>query len=166
LTLIGAFKCRDGAVLLADRQETIADYAKWDGNKIMHLELANSYRILMAGAGDSDTIDMLKEVFTDAWRNTLTSIPAADIKPLIVRTVEKITKKCVLPWPQRDRPWMNLIWAIHQVSPSAQQQIAGVDLFRTSGLTVHGMLFVVNQPVDLVVAGKAANFAAAMLKNP
>lgn len=38
-------------------------------------------------------------------------------------------------------------------------------LFSSDSVLDPGMLFVVNQPMDLVVAGKAANVAAAMLEN-
>ena len=31
MTLCGAFRCHDGIVMFADRQESIADYAKWEG---------------------------------------------------------------------------------------------------------------------------------------
>lgn len=36
MTLIGTLPCAAGAVLLADRQETIGDYPKWDVDKIKH----------------------------------------------------------------------------------------------------------------------------------
>src|SRR5260370_23566714 len=61
MTVIGALHCNDGVVLCADRQETIADYAKWDVEKINHFELSGVYRLFMAGAGDADMIDMTWE---------------------------------------------------------------------------------------------------------
>src|SRR5260370_34473854 len=71
MTLIGALPCGGGAVLLADRQETITDYAKWDVDKIKHAELQGHYRFLMAGAGDGNTIDMIWEEVVDAWQQAL-----------------------------------------------------------------------------------------------
>ena len=137
-TLIGAFKCPGGAVLLADRQETITDYAKWDVGKIAHLEMEGRYRFFMAGAGDPDTIDMIKEQVTDAWIKipapASRTLSAADLKSLIVRVVATTTKKCILPYPRRDRPNVSLIWAIQQI---ANHGIGSIELFRTSGLAVN-----------------------------
>jgi hypothetical protein len=135
MTLIGAFKCPSGVVLLADRQETIADYAKWDVGKIAHFELSGEHRVFMAGAGDSDTIDMINEQVIEAWAKDA-SRSNADIKALILRTLFKITKKSILPYANRDRPCVNLIWAIQQISNPG---INSIELFRTSGLAVNSI---------------------------
>lgn len=136
MTLIGAFKCPGGVVLLADRQETISDYAKWDVGKITHLEMDDRYRFFMSGAGDSDTIDMMKEQVIEAWIDTPSpsTLSALDLKALIVRVVARLTKKSILPYPNRDRPHVSLIWAIQQI---AKPGIGSIQLFRTYGLTVN-----------------------------
>src|SRR5437016_4309873 len=71
MTLIGTLPVGGGAVLLADRQETISDYAKWDVDKIKHAELQGQYRFLMAGAGDANTIDMVWEEVIAEWHKAL-----------------------------------------------------------------------------------------------
>jgi hypothetical protein len=138
MTLIGAFKCQGGVVLLADRQETITDYAKWDVGKIAHLEMEGRYRFFMSGAGDADTIDMIKERVIDEWAKipspAARTLSAADLKSLIVRVVATTTKKCIFPYPRRDRPMVTLIWAIQQI---ANPGIGSIELFRTSGLAVN-----------------------------
>jgi 20S proteasome alpha/beta subunit len=138
VTLIGAFKCPGGVVLLADRQETISDYAKWDVGKIAHIEMEGHYRFFMSGAGDPDTIDMIKERVIDEWvkipESTARSLSAADLKTLIVRVVATTTKKCIFPFPRRDRPIVSLIWAIQQIANTGP---GSIELFRTAGLAVN-----------------------------
>lgn len=147
MTLIGAIPCGDGVVMLADRQETITNYAKWDVNKISHWELSGQYRFLMAGAGDSDMIDMIKQHVGAVWAgtepisaNTIikaiceNACSADDLRSLIVRVVAAITKKCILPFPRGDRPYVDLIWAIQRInSPLGPRSI---DVFRTYRLSV------------------------------
>jgi len=137
MTLIGALPCGGGAVLLADRQETITDYAKWDANKIKHAEVQGQYRFLMAGAGDGNTIDMVWEEVIDEWRNALPGSLAQPInlKKLIVSVVRRITKESILPYPSGDQPLVELIWAIQQVTPAIQSP----SLFRTYGLAVNSI---------------------------
>ncbi len=136
VTLIGAFKCPGGVVLLADRQETISDYAKWDVGKIAHLEIEGKYRFFMSGAGDPDTIDMIKERVIDDWLKvpSRVNLSAAELKALIVRVVATTTKKCIFPYPRRDRPNVVLIWAIQQI---AKPGVDSIELFRTAGLAVN-----------------------------
>jgi hypothetical protein len=59
MTLIGAFSVNNSAVILADRQETISDYAKWDEGKIYLHEHTSQYRVVLAGAGDPDPINQI-----------------------------------------------------------------------------------------------------------
>jgi hypothetical protein len=67
MTLIGTIKCLDGVVLLADGQETISDYGKWDVNKIKSAEINRTFRIVMAGAGDSNTINEVWDKVSLEW---------------------------------------------------------------------------------------------------
>jgi len=119
MTLIGTLPVGGGAVLLADRQETITDYAKWDVDKIKHAELQGQYRFLMAGAGDGNTIDMVWEEVIDEWPKALPGSLAEPInlKKLIVGVVRRITKESILQYPSGERPSVELIWAIQQVTP-------------------------------------------------
>jgi len=147
VTLIGAIRCMDGVVMLADRQETIPDYAKWDVNKIAHFELADNHRCLMAGSGDSDVIEMIKQHVIAAWSGVppvsanmvIKAVSQGvndinELRPLIIRVVSAITKKCILPWPQKDRPYVDLIWAIQRLT--APFVPGSIDVFRTYRLSV------------------------------
>ena len=138
MTLIGTLPLGGGAVLLADRQETISDYAKWDVDKIKLAELQGQYRFLMAGAGDGSTIDMVWEEVLDEWNKALPGSlgQPINLKKLIVDVVRRITKESILPYPSGDRPWVDLIWAIQQISPPS---LHNPTLFRTSGLTVNSV---------------------------
>ncbi|MBI4478992.1 MAG: hypothetical protein HY651_03115 [Acidobacteria bacterium] len=135
VTLIGAFRCPDGVVLFADRQETIADYAKWDADKIKHLELHDCFRLLMTGSGDSDTLEMVWEEFLKQWKINKPEQPS-DIKALIARVVSRITKRSILPYPRDDRPWIRTIWALQRLPSSSKNHGFGIELFRTAGLVV------------------------------
>jgi len=80
MTLIGALPCLSGVVLLADRQETITDYAKWDVDKFRIVELQGQYRFLMTGAGDANIIDMVWERVVEEWRKALPGSITTPIK--------------------------------------------------------------------------------------
>lgn len=69
MTMIGAMHCSDGVVLLADGQETIADYAKWDVEKMKTAHLNGCVRIVMTGAGDADNIEMIWEKISALWED-------------------------------------------------------------------------------------------------
>jgi hypothetical protein len=161
MTLIGAFRCMDGVVLFADRQETITDYAKWDVGKIKLLELVDTYRLLMAGAGDSDMIDMIWSQVHAEWRKDLRGSRKTEnqekLKDLICRVVATTTKKCMLPYPARERPWADLIWAIQNTNPQftvnpLPPYTGRTDLFRTSGLKLLpiGDFYATGNPVFLM----------------
>jgi len=137
MTLIGALPVGGGAVLLADRQETISDYAKWDVDKIKHAELQGQYRFLMAGAGDGNTIDMLWEEVVDDWRKALPGSlgQPMNLKKLIVIAIRRLTKERILQYPSGDQPFVDLIWAIQQITPAIDSPL----LFRTYGLAVNSI---------------------------
>ncbi len=138
MTLIGVFNTIDGVTLFADRQETITDYAKWDCSKIKILELSDVFRVFMAGAGPSDTCDMIWEKFVEE-HDKKSPLLATELREIIVRMVERITKKCILPFPVKERPYVDLIWVLQhkQCNPLTMRQHLGfIQVFRTSGLDV------------------------------
>src|ERR1039458_5671532 len=109
MTMIGAIKCRDGVVLLADGQETISDYAKGAVNKIKYVELIGRIRVVMTGAGDAASIDMIWEKVSElwgsngsgnlvSWRADFENKSLQEWRKRIVSIVRSITKKCILPW--------------------------------------------------------------------
>jgi hypothetical protein len=146
MTLIGVFEGSD-VVMFADRQETLGDVAKWDCDKINYFEFFQRFRVSMSGAGDSNIIDMIwDEVQTETkelgFRSELPDM--VKVKELILNIVSRITRKCILPYPRNDRPMVDLIWAIQQLSPHESLPSAPefkltwpIDLFRTYGLAVN-----------------------------
>jgi hypothetical protein len=146
MTLIGVFEGSD-VVMFADRQETLADVAKWDCDKIKYFEFFQRFRIAMSGAGDSNTADMIweqvqAETKEFGFKYELPDMPK--LKELILNIVSRITRKCILPYPGNDRPMVELIWAIQQLSPHeslaadpALKLTWPIDLFRTYGLAVN-----------------------------
>jgi hypothetical protein len=133
MTLIGAIPTIEGVVLLADRQETIIDYAKFEAEKIRHHSSDGKLRIFMAGAGDSDTLDMIWEQALGEVikKPNYANLPRSEIKAIIVRNIQSVTKKCIIPYPRNDRDWVQTIVAIQSSGTK------GIELFRTSALTVN-----------------------------
>ena len=56
VTLIAAFRCRDGVVLCADEQETVGDI-RVAVNKLKPEDAGANYQLAIAGSGNSDLID-------------------------------------------------------------------------------------------------------------
>lgn len=141
MTLIGAMKTPGGVVLFADRQETISDYAKWDVGKINIYELQGIFRVCVAGAGPSNTCDMMWDSVLEEMRSSKQSTDPKEIKKTIVETVAKVTKKCVFPCPRGDRPFVDLIWVIQHMDASRvlNQRFNAIQVFRTEGLDVNNI---------------------------
>jgi hypothetical protein len=127
MTLIGTIDCGDSVVILADRQETISDYAKWDCSKIAHYELQDSHRVLFAGAGDSDLIEMVKDRFIEKWQK-FAATDSASLKKIALESVAEVTKEAVNPYPRDARPGAEILWAIQQISRHEP-----ITTFRTHG---------------------------------
>ena len=136
MTQIGVINCQEGVVLFADRQETIPDYAKWDVGKISFLELQGTFRLAMAGAGDANIIEMVWEQVVEGCRSKQVS----ELKDTVIGIIHQITKKAILPMPREDRPYVDLIWVIQAISPTAMQELKwGPLVFRTHSLAVNGI---------------------------
>jgi hypothetical protein len=140
MTLIGAFKTIDGAVLFADGQETIPNYAKFEVEKLYYFEMQGLFRVLMTAAGPSDGIEMLwarvsarlkkdseASVTMDGAKHmTVTavgpSVQIGEVESTIVNTVADFTKECILPWPEGSRPYVAAIWIIQRL---CDEQVPG-----------------------------------------
>jgi hypothetical protein len=149
MTMIGAIKCRDGVVLLADGQETVSDYAKWAVNKIKSVELNGKARIVMTGSGDAASIDMIWEKVSElwgssgsgnlvSWRADFENKSPKEWRKRIVSIVRSITKKSILPWG-RNHQGVGLIWMIQDIAEPINGKPLGYELscelFRTSDLS-------------------------------
>jgi hypothetical protein len=138
MTLIGAIRCLEGVVLLADGQETISDYAKWAVNKIKSAEINQTLRVVMAGAGDSDGIDMIWEKVSHMWEGTgsdwmsgwvagVKERPPVEWRQLIADVTRQTVKKC--------RANVGLIWVVQDISGMAQSAHCPFEVFRTCDLS-------------------------------
>lgn len=144
MTMVGAIRCTDGVVVLADRQESITDYAKWDVNKIKAVKLNGVLQIVMTGAGPSDTIDMMWEKVSRLWGQrgsdsavvwtaNLEQRTIQQWREKIIGVVQNITKKCIVPW--HDSAYgVDLIWMIQDLSSASHSTVWPFELFRTWGL--------------------------------
>jgi hypothetical protein len=144
MTMIGAMNCIDGVVLLSDGQETITDYAKWDVRKVKVAFLNESLRVVMTGAGDADTIDMIWEYVSKMWHGKggsflvgwVADVPQMSIaewRTSIVAIVREVTEKTILPHG-RCHGGVELIWLIQDLVPKPDSPYREIELFRTSGL--------------------------------
>jgi hypothetical protein len=138
MTLIGAIRCLDGVVLLADGQETISDYAKWAVNKIKSAEINQTLRVVMAGAGDSNGIDMIWEKVSHLWGGTgsdwmtgwiaeVKEKSPVEWRQLIADVTRQTIKECDAD--------VGLIWVVQDISGKAQLAHSPFEVFRTCGLT-------------------------------
>ena len=155
MTVIGALNTLEGVVLLADRQETISDYAKWDVGKINIYELQDVFRVFVAGAGPGSTCDMMWESVLEQIRKSTQSTDPKEIKKTIVETVAKVTKKNIFKCPKEERPIVDLIWVIQHMAPSVVQAQASlfttIQVFRTRWLDVNSIkrFYFSGNPVQL-----------------
>lgn len=144
MTMIGAMHCSDGVVLLADGQETIADYAKWDVEKMKTAHLNGCVRIVMTGAGDADNIEMIWEKLSALWGSWgpeqysgyVSELPNLSIKQWrekIVSIVKKVTKESIIPSGESNAQ-VELIWLIQDTTSPRQTLNWPFELFRTNGL--------------------------------
>lgn len=134
MTLIGAIRCLEGVVLLADGQETIPDYAKWAVNKIKSAEINQALRVVMAGAGDSDGIDMIWEKVSHMWGGTgadwmsgwnagIKVRPLEEWRQLIAEVTRQSVEKCHVD--------VGLIWVVQDISGAAKSAPCPFEVFRT-----------------------------------
>ena len=141
MTLIGAINTIGGVVLLADRQETISDYAKWDVGKINIYELQGIFRVFVAGAGPANTCDMMWESVLENVRKSRQSTDPKEIKKTIVETIASVTKQCIFQCPKWERPFVDLIWVIQHMPDILvrNQSFTTIQVFRTEGLNTNNI---------------------------
>jgi hypothetical protein len=133
MTMIGAMSCSDGALLLADGQETITDYAKWTTQK-MKVASFHPLRVAMVGAGDADTIDMVWDKVSELWGGSGDSFyhgwnaatPKLSCREWRNRIVALAQDVC-----ETTKIEVELIWVAQDSSAVPHEAI---ELFRTFGL--------------------------------
>jgi hypothetical protein len=138
MTLIGAIRSLEGVVLLADGQETVTDYAKWAVNKIKSAEINQTLRVLMAGSGDADAIDMIWDKVSCFWGGTGADWMVgfdAGVQPRPLDEWRKVVADEARQIIDRCRANVGLIWVIQDISGMIQSKQCPFDVFRTSGLT-------------------------------
>jgi hypothetical protein len=138
MTLIGAIRCSEGVVILADGQETIADYGKWAVNKIKSAEINGALRVVMTGCGDADGIDMIWGKVSNMWGGNGSDWTSGFIAGVQQQTptewrqqisdvVRKTAKECDLN--------VGLFWVVQDISGAIQSKDCPFEVFRTCGLT-------------------------------
>lgn len=114
MTIAAGFVCMDGIVLCADTQESIPGYTKHSTDKIDRWEDEN-LTFAITGSGDSEIIQTVAQHIIEAGRREYTPnnyLYGDRAKTLIEEAFLKFFKKHLLPYPQNERPFVELLIAI------------------------------------------------------
>jgi len=136
MTIAAGFRCMDGVVLCADTQETIPEYLKIHGPKILLLQQRDKLRLALTGAGGANMIDM---VFHTIMRRVPGDGSVQAMQEIVAEVVYETCMKHVMPFPRDERPWFQLIGAIQvkgepaALFKSVETTVAPVDHFACVG---------------------------------
>jgi 20S proteasome alpha/beta subunit len=114
VTIAAGFVCMDGVVICADTQETIPGYTKNSTEKMRVYDEKN-FTLVVTGAGHSEVIDALTQRITEAAVSEYTQenyLYGDRAKELIEEAVLRFFKRHLLPYPQSERPSVDLLIAI------------------------------------------------------
>jgi 20S proteasome alpha/beta subunit len=145
MTLIAAFRCKDGILLAADREEVTAT-AKRSVSKLRILSLGR-LNVFAASAGNAATADLaLAELSRALDAKDPTS--ADECEEIIRNSVTKVYRENIWKNPDRDRDEMDFSLVIAASDTKKEQQF----LYRTAGI--------VPQPIqDYVCVGCGEDLA-------
>jgi hypothetical protein len=109
VTIVAGFRANTGAVLAADSQEVISDYAKTTTPKIRILHQGSEWRVAIAGAADDGAY---LELFQEELAAKLFPIERYDYDKMLAITkgvLHKLHKQHIWPQPDRKSPFQSLI---------------------------------------------------------
>jgi hypothetical protein len=140
MTIAIGFMLGNGAVLCADSQEVVSDYAKTTTQKIYSLESPGKWRIGLVGAGDVACI----EVFNEDVTRKISALPDFDYTKMlgIVRdTIRGIHEQHIWPRQASDRPTFAMLVALQGINPGARallytqdSMVLPVDHYKSIGI--------------------------------
>lgn len=123
MTIALGFMLANSAVICADSEEVISDYAKSRTQKIYSLHSA-AWRIGLVGAGDSACIELCNEEIT----RKITSFQSFDypgMLGMIRETIKEIHEQHV--WPRADKPAFSMLIALQGINPGARALLYSQD---------------------------------------
>jgi hypothetical protein len=130
----------DSAIICADSQEVVSDYAKATTQKIRTLHSPGQWRIGLSGAGDSACIDLCQE---ELWRKLPpTRFDYTEMVGIIKETVREVHEQHV--WPRQSSgtaPNFQVLIALQGLNPpsralfySQDSIVLPVDKFKSIGV--------------------------------
>jgi 20S proteasome alpha/beta subunit len=119
MTIAIGFMLGYGAVLCADSQEVVGDYAKTTTQKIQTLHAPGKWRIALVGAGDAACIELCNE---EVMRKigALTAFDYQKMVDILRSTIREIHEQHVWPRQAADRPWFSMLIALQGIDPAAR----------------------------------------------
>jgi hypothetical protein len=116
MTIALGFMLGNAAVVCADSQEVISDYAKSKTQKIYSLH-SSKWRIGLVGAGDSACIELCNEELTRKI-SSLQSFDYPAMLDMVRETIHEIHEQHI--WPRQDRPSFQMLIALQGIDPGAR----------------------------------------------
>jgi len=147
MTLIAAFKCNEGTLIAADREETTGT-AKRSIRKIRPLAVSlRGVTVIAASAGNAATADVALERLEKQISDS-ESIPIADYENLIRKAIVTVYRDYIWKNPDRDRDELDFSLLVSVTDPKSRQSL----MYRTAGI--------VPQPIQAYVCiGSGEDFA-------
>ncbi len=119
MTIAIGFMLGYGAVLCADSQEVVGDYAKTTTQKIQTLHSPGKWRIALVGAGDSACIELCNEEVTRKI-GALTAFDYQKMLDIVRSTIREIHEQHIWPRQAPDRPSFSMLIALQGINPGAR----------------------------------------------
>jgi len=130
MTIAAGFHCADGVVLCADTQQTIPDYLKTNVSKFLAMTNdIGGYRLILTGAGGENMIEMVWQSIMDRLLADRSNGDYGFIEQSIREVVCETAIQHVIPFPEEERPWFQLLIGV-------QMKSGGVALLKTENTTV------------------------------
>jgi len=126
MTIAIGFMLGNAAVICADSQEVVSDYAKTTTQKIYTLHSPQKWRIGLVGAGDTACIELCNEEIS----RKISSLQAFDYRAMlaIVReTIRDIHEQHIWPRQAADRPTFQMLIALQGINPGARALLFSQD---------------------------------------
>jgi 20S proteasome alpha/beta subunit len=129
MTLIAAFRCADGLLMVADREEATAS-AKRSVPKIVTFLGEGNWAVAVATAGNAATADLAVSRLGKRLKNVSSKMLRRESEKIIREVVEGVYRDCIWSNPDRDRDQLDfsLLVAVNLIDSEEQF------LYRTAGI--------------------------------
>jgi hypothetical protein len=140
MTIAVGFMLGNAAVLCADSQEVVSDYAKTTTQKIQTMHSPGKWRFGLVGAGDAACIELCNEELVRKI-SAVQDFDYSRMLDIIRSTVHEVHEQHVWPRQSGDRPSFQLLIALQGVNPGGRSLlftqdsiVLPVDHFKSIGV--------------------------------